>query len=729
MAFSVATILLFILFGVLTYNEVENLQNDINQSNKDAAHKELLSAIFETETEIREYSKDFADWDEVTQQIRNPVYYAYWHDHRALKANILPRYVHDAALYNASGNVVDKLDTSKLPYTIDTNNLTSYVELIDKKPELITFIKIHDKNIPEHIIGYAGIRSDMMSSLKTMRQYNYLDRLSIVIHTDKSKKIPIADLIDHMSFSLKPNPMMNEIMNITVDMLYRMTFIVAIPILFLYPLVTYLISRPLRSISQHIDQLKADDTSEDLQDFNNILAVSELEKVRISLNEYHTRLSEVHTSLDDKNKELWTLAHHDPLTGALNRRAFDEHWRSLQEMFTGGRLEICLAIFDVNNFKAYNDSYGHHVGDEVLKGIAYSITQVLRQGEKLYRLGGDEFACIFVECDEPGAVAIAERCEKSVAAYPFSQFGIQEPVRISVGIAHADYQSHDNLNALQWQADLAMYTAKQPGKSHIASFSEDMNPGSKGLISSWANNIIYEAISDGTGICMYYQPIVDMQSRQPVYFEALIRIHRDDKIVMPNDIFHVVETRRLEAELDLAILKQVNKDMQAGVIPENTGVSINISGVSIIHPEIIKQLEVFSHFLQKYRVVLEITETALITQIGTAADNLVHLRKLGFLVALDDFGSGYSSVRYLATMPVDMVKFDISLIRDLNDDSQKTIVKHLASMIAETGHKLVAEGIETEEVFDKVAALDFLYGQGFLFGEPIINPNCHAGSR
>ena len=727
--FAIIILLLFSLFGLITYHQVEKLQSNIEVSNSNVAKEELRSAINDAEETIKGYARNFAEWEEVAQQISNPLYYAYWHDHRALHAGILPKYALDGAIYTPSGEAISTLDTSTLPESIDPNSLSSYVDISAGKTELVVFEPVHDRSINKVLIGYVGIRCDLIPELTTARQFNYLDRESIQINLKQTRALPVSELIEHMSFSLKPNQAMDEIMNIVIDMLLRTAIIVGVPTLLLYPLVTYLIAHPLRRISQHIDDLKDNTAEAELPDFGRMLAVSELEKVRDSLNEYHKQLFEVHSSLDDKNRELWTLAHHDSLTGALNRRAFDEHWRTLSEMFSGSRMEICMAIFDVNNFKAFNDTYGHHAGDEVLKGISQSIIKVLRKGENLYRLGGDEFACVFVDCGRLHALKIAERCEKAVAAYPFSEYGINEPVRISIGLSHAEPSKHEELEDLQWKADIAMYSAKQPGKSHIAFYSDDMQKETKGLFSSSINNIVYEAVSSGAGICMHYQPIVKLDDEQPQYFEALIRIEHENQMVMPGDIFQLVEARRIEAELDLAILKQVHSDLQSGVIPKGTGVSVNVSGPSIVSQDIIKQLEKFNCFIDEYNLILEVTETALITQIEDAAENLSHLRQLGFLVALDDFGSGYSSVRYLAAMPVDIVKFDISLIRSLADDSQKTIVKHLASMISETGHKLVAEGIETEDLCKKVNELGFTYGQGYLFGRPEAEPNSWLEQR
>ena len=130
-------------------------------------------------------------------------------------------------------------------------------------------------------------------------------------------------------------------------------------------------------------------------------------------------------------------------------------------------------------------------------------------------------------------------------------------------------------------------------------------------------------------------------------------------------------------------------------------------------------MEPFEPFLQKYKIQLEVTETTLIRQLHTASNYLDQLRSKGFLVALDDFGSGYSSMRYLATMPVDLVKFDITLIRDLNESSrQRKVIEGLADVILNAGFPLVAEGIESEQMLERVRSLGFTYAQGYLIGRP-----------
>jgi EAL domain-containing protein (putative c-di-GMP-specific phosphodiesterase class I) len=249
-------------------------------------------------------------------------------------------------------------------------------------------------------------------------------------------------------------------------------------------------------------------------------------------------------------------------------------------------------------------------------------------------------------------------------------------------------------------------------------FSEDLAQDSEGLYSSWVNSAVYDAVIYGSGLTMFYQPIANLDDGEVCHYEALVRIEKDGEMIQPSNIFPVVEARRLEVEMDRAVLRQVLADLRAGKLQPGTGVSINLSGPSVIHDQVCSWLAEFESLLKDYRIMIEVTETALITQIGLANENLSRLRQQGFEIALDDFGSGYSSVRYLASMPVDVVKFDISLIHGLSDKVQGNMVTHLAQMILESGHQLVAEGIEDMATLEAARAAGFVRGQGYLMGRP-----------
>jgi EAL domain-containing protein (putative c-di-GMP-specific phosphodiesterase class I) len=190
---------------------------------------------------------------------------------------------------------------------------------------------------------------------------------------------------------------------------------------------------------------------------------------------------------------------------------------------------------------------------------------------------------------------------------------------------------------------------------------------------------------------------------------------------MPSDLFPIVQSRGLDADFDLAILHAIRRDMETGVLPPDQGVSVNVSAPGVVNSKVISALLDLVRTERQRKIVVEITETALITQMDIATDHIKQLREAGALVALDDFGSGYSSLRYLSHMPVDLVKFDISLIQMLESDDhhQRQLTKEIAAMVMNAGYEVVAEGVESQALLDSVIELGFSHAQGFLFGIPM----------
>lgn len=494
--------------------------------------------------------------------------------------------------------------------------------------------------------------------------------------------------------------------------------LLAIVLAVLFSALTFLAVRPLQAIVRHIEQLGANAGQPVIEAAGSRLPVAEVETVRERLNGFQSSLRELHRDLEKSGRKLRALANHDALTGARNRRAFDDYLIDLPELLRERRISMSFVLFDVYHLNAINETCGHQAGDEILRQVARRIGTVLRRGEHLFRVGGDEFAVIMLGTDESGARRFAERCLQELGAGDYSTLGVREPVKVCAGIACASFEDHASVTDLQWRADAAMASAKQPGATNIAVFRPDLAGSHTGVLSSRISGAVCEAITLGTGLAMFYQPVVDLVTGQILYYEALVRIRHRDEWITPAAILPVVEARHLQVDLDLAVLKRVLDDLRTGKVQRGSGVSINLSGPLVSDRNLVEWLAPFRPLLAEFRIVLEITETELITRLAVASGNLAELRAQGFEIALDDFGSSYSSFHYLATMPVDTVKFDISLVRGLGDESQRRIVEHLVAMLGELGHKLVAEGIEDEDTLESVRQAGFVQGQGYYFGHP-----------
>jgi len=221
-------------------------------------------------------------------------------------------------------------------------------------------------------------------------------------------------------------------------------------------------------------------------------------------------------------------------------------------------------------------------------------------------------------------------------------------------------------------------------------------------------------------ICRGNQPVARLSTLQQDYAEALVRIQFEGDKIFPGNIFPIIQDRNLDAEFDLTVIRAINRDMDSGRLPQGQGVSINLSAQGIVHARVMDAMVALLEAETGRKIVVEITETALITQMDTASANIQRLRDAGALVALDDFGSGYSSLRYLASMPVDLVKFDISMVRLLESgtDKQKLMVEEIARMVLAAGYELVAEGIETASLLEKTRLLGFSHAQGYYLGKP-----------
>lgn len=712
---------LALVLGAYMLHELEGITRAVQERERQAARDEIRAAMSDLNAQVLAMGERLANWDETRQQIVHDVYYVLWRDERVPDTGVLGADVEAVALYDAEGRILmSPPEHALMPERVAGIQGPSFVVIAGEDAaaghaQVFHFRPVYIDAAAETPLGYVGLRLDLLSALEHTRRFRFADVNAIHLGEGRTEVAALQDLADRLELESRPNPLLDLVREVFKrELLHLLIFVVAVLSLASFLLHRFMV-RPLLAIAREID-----DSQGEPQAFANEgpMPVQELEQVRRSVGNYQSRLAELNRTLERSSRDFYEQSRRDSLTGAFNRRALEEDWTASEAK--SAEAPCVLILFDCDHFKAINDTYGHAVGDAVIKAVAASLQECLRAGDRLYRLGGDELVTYLRGADARVAWAVAERCLEQVAQHDFKQYGLPEPVSISIGLAVADPALPDcSLSTMQKHADLAMYAAKRPGGQRIVCYDDKMAEAAS-LVASHCINAVFEAIASPSLFELHYQPVVQLPERRYDYFEALARIRSDGRLFTPADIFPIVQARRLDAELDLAIVQAVAIDLQRVVLEPGQGVSINVSAAGIVHAKVVSALLELRRREHGRTLVVEITETALITQMETASEHLRQLRQAGILVALDDFGSGYSSLRYLASMPVDIVKFDLSMIRLLEHPSaqHRGITQGIAAMVRSAGYHVVAEGVETEAMLSRVIESGFDHAQGFLFDAP-----------
>jgi diguanylate cyclase (GGDEF)-like protein len=712
------------LIGAFAAYQTRSVSEDLARSNREAAQSELAAATERLFRRVASQADKLAHWDETRQQLVAPEYYAYWRDQRVYASGMLSRLYARVGLYYPSGkplapNPATHKMPAHLPADIGMNQLRNW---LGKEAGAIVFYQafpVFGDEQRRSLLGYGLIRVDFMSELLSREDFNFADMSSVKLSLEPGDTLAPQNLFSRLDFNARDDRNQLRFQTIMSRTLLALFAVLLVAGLLGYLVYNRLLMRPLHLLSQDIDAMQQGRFDPGAARAR-AMHVAELEAIRRSLHDYQLRLRELHGSLEHQNREFRSQARQDALTGCHNRRAYEEDWQRLREELKSVPQGVAFLLFDCDRFKTINDTYGHAKGDRVLSIIADALVMALRANDRLYRLGGDEFATFLSRTTPVQARQIAQRCQSLIEAANFTDLGINEPVGISIGVAFCGADQLARIDELPKQADIAMYTAKQPGRTRIALYGDDTERASQTLVASRETSALFQALTSPGMVEMHYQPIHGLPERQVGYYEALARIRYRDELIMPNAFLPVVSSRRLETEFDLAVLRQVDLDLTSGQLPPGMGVSINLSAQSISHPEVVSLLLELSRHNASHPLMLEITETSLITQMTEVRTYLDLLRTVHFRIAMDDFGTGYSPLRYLVDLPVDVVKFDISLVRKLGEDSRAgQVVADFARMMIDAGYALVAEGVETEAALAKVASLGFAHVQGYLLGRPM----------
>ena len=445
------------------------------------------------------------------------------------------------------------------------------------------------------------------------------------------------------------------------------------------------------------------------------------------LRQHADTLEESRTSADSLRADLEYQSSHDALTGLANRGLIRERIAQALSREAADRAAgvvndpVAVCVCDLDGFKNVNDSLGQQAGDQLLVEVGHRLVASVGPGDTVARLGGDEFAVLMDDpLDRRVSALVADRIVAALRE-PMSIDGALVAVSVSVGVAVA--MPGKTADELLGEADAAMYEAKAAGRDQAATFTEQMRSVAAERLAITSS---FRAGLDQSDFYLEYQPQVSLSDGRLEGFEALVRWqHRTLGPVGPYKFIPLAEETGFIVPLGRWVLEQACRQAAdwppAGDRPLR--VSVNLSARQLQHPQLVADVRTALSFsgLTPERLVLEITESALMVDPAGSADTLRQLKDMGIRIAVDDFGTGYSSLAYLQQFPVDVLKIDKSFVDALSDRSAQgtAFIKTIIALARDLQLVTVAEGVENRVQREALRALGCDSAQGYLLSKPL----------
>ena len=426
------------------------------------------------------------------------------------------------------------------------------------------------------------------------------------------------------------------------------------------------------------------------------------------------QLSKLATERDNAERQAQQVALNDALTGLPNRRALMDHLQSLGR--TGMIQEGIIMMLDLDRFKAVNDVHGHAYGDLVLVRTAERLLAELEDGDLVARLGGDEFAIALA----PGAsVERAENIAKHILAsvsQPIIENGVHLSIGTSIGLARLTAEQA-RASALQ-RADHALYSAKKSGRGQFAWFDTTLEKKAR---ERRALELDLQHAVENDEIIPFFHPVFDIAGGRLRGFEVLARWTHETRGVVPPDVFiQIAEDVGLISSLGWSVLRQAL--MTAKGWSPALRLSFNVSPTQFRDGHLVERIKesLEDTGFDPDRLVIELTEAAIMSDFAMARGALAELRDLGVTVVLDDFGAGFSAFSNLRQLPFDSIKIDGSFISHIQDSPEnQRIVAGILALAHGLDLSVIAEGVETPEELDFLQSVNCQMGQGYLFARPM----------
>ena len=415
-------------------------------------------------------------------------------------------------------------------------------------------------------------------------------------------------------------------------------------------------------------------------------------------------------------------ASHDNLTGLVNRLELERRVERLLTTIRQDKTEHALCFMDLDQFKVVNDTCGHTAGDEMLRQLGVVLQNAVRHRDTLARLGGDEFAVLMEHCSLDHAHKVAISLHKAIQDFQFSWEENTFKIGVSIGLTPIT-EDLENFSAILKQADAACYMAKDLGRNRIQIYHpDDTDLAQRHGEMQWVARI-YQALEQHR-FCLYAQVIEPFDNHHEKHYELLLRMKDEQgKLIPPGAFLPAAERYNLIEQLDRWVIEKAFLFLAENpeFLKRNHLISINLSGQSLAKQEfldfILSQLEISG--IAGDNICFEITETAAISNLNTAIKFITTLKKVGCRFSLDDFGSGFSSFRYLKNLPVDYLKIDGMFVRDIVDDPiDYAMVKSINEIGQVMGMQTIAEFVENEEIKEMLRKIGVNFVQGYGIGKP-----------
>ncbi len=427
--------------------------------------------------------------------------------------------------------------------------------------------------------------------------------------------------------------------------------------------------------------------------------------------------------------QLVDLANHDALTGLLNRRRFSEEIE--QQLSTARRYDLhgALIFLDLDQFKDVNDSLGHGAGDEILIGLALLLRERLRESDVIARLGGDEFAILLPHADEGEACRVADEVLEAIRTHSF--MAGETPLRLSASVGVALFPEHSTTaGELLSRADLAMYQAKSEGRNRLCMFEPegDWQAAVESRV-GWYQRI-HEALERDLFVLLA-QPMLDLRTGKVTQYELLLRaVEVNGELVLPGEFLDIAERSGLIQEIDRWVVRRAIRILgEHRAAGEPLKLSVNLSGRAFADRDLLSiiQAELSAASVDPASLILEVTETAAITNMDDAQRFMQTLKVIGCGFSLDDFGVGFSSFSRLKYLPVDYLKIDGSFIRDLpRSPVDQQLVQAIVNVARALGKQTIAEFVNDDETIRLLTEYGVDFAQGYHIGVPALLPEPQA---